>query len=227
MLTDLAGSLLDTLTGLSPTMLVALTAAFTTLETSALIGLLIPGDAIVLLAGTTAASPARFAALVGAAVAGSLTGESVGYLLCRRYGDRLRSSRLGRRLGEPNWARAQQFLGGRGGRAVFAARFVAVVYALLPMAAGTVGMPYRRFVGWARQARWPGRRCTSVSARPLAPPGGSTATGSAWPPTASWASCSPAQSWPGPLTAGGAPCNRPPQTPNRRTGHATNGRDRA
>ncbi|HKO83365.1 MAG TPA: DedA family protein, partial [Actinomycetota bacterium] len=33
-------------------------------------------------------------------------------------------------------------------RAVAAARFVAVVHALVPVLAGTVGMPYRRLVGW-------------------------------------------------------------------------------
>jgi membrane-associated protein len=32
---------------------------------------------------------------------------------------------------------------------VFTARFVAVVHALLPVVAGAVRMPYRRFAGWA------------------------------------------------------------------------------
>src|SRR5918992_4610789 len=149
MLFDLVDRLLEALAGLSPAVLYLLTGLFTALETSALVGLVVPGDAVVLLAGTTATSPARFLALVGAAVAGSLAGESVGYLLGRRFGDRLRSSRLGRRLGAANWAKAEQFLNGRGGRAVFAARFVAVVHALLPVVAGAVRMPYRRFAGWA------------------------------------------------------------------------------
>jgi membrane-associated protein len=81
-------------------------------------------------------------------VLGSLTGESVGYLLGRRYGSRLRTSRLGRRLGEHRWAAAEAFLAGRGGRAVAAARFVALVHALVPVVAGTVGMSYRRLIGW-------------------------------------------------------------------------------
>jgi membrane-associated protein len=149
MLFDLVDRLLEALAGLSPMVLYLLTGLFTMLETSALIGLLVPGDAVVLLAGTTATSPARFLALVGAAVAGSLAGESVGYLLGRRFGDRLRTSRLGRRLGSGNWDKAELFLNGRGGRAVFAARFVAVVHALLPVVAGAVRMPYRRFAGWA------------------------------------------------------------------------------
>jgi membrane-associated protein len=149
MLLDLVDRLLEALTGLSPMVLYLLTGLFTMLETSALVGLLVPGDAVVLLAGTTATTPGRFLALVGVAVAGSLAGESVGYLIGRRFGDRLRSGRLGRRLGARNWAKAEQFLNGRGGRAVFAARFVAVVHALLPVVAGAVRMPYRRFAGWA------------------------------------------------------------------------------
>jgi membrane-associated protein len=149
MFIDFVNRLLEALTGLDPQVLYLLTGGFTMLETSALVGLVVPGDAVALLAGTTATSPARFLALVGAAVAGSLAGESIGYLLGRRFGDRLRRSRLGRRVGEGNWAKADRFLNGRGGRAVFAARFVAVVHALLPVVAGTVRMPYRRFIAWA------------------------------------------------------------------------------
>jgi membrane-associated protein len=80
---------------------------------------------------------------------GSLLGESVGYLLGWRYGDRVRGSRLGRRLGQDAWANAEAFLTGRGGRAVAAARFVAVVHALVPVVAGSVRMRYRRFLGWS------------------------------------------------------------------------------
>jgi membrane-associated protein len=75
MLFDLVDRLLETLAGLSPAVLYLLTGLFTALETSALVGLVVPGDAVVLLAGTTATSPARFLALVAAAVAGSLAGE--------------------------------------------------------------------------------------------------------------------------------------------------------
>jgi membrane-associated protein len=104
---------------------------------------------VVLLAGTTATTPHRFAALIAVTVLGSLAGESVGYLLGRRYGLRLRAGRLGRRLGEHRWVAAEAFLAGRGGRAVAAARFVAVVHALVPVLAGTLGMSYRRLVGWS------------------------------------------------------------------------------
>jgi membrane-associated protein len=140
---------MDALADLPPAVLYLLTGAFMTLETSLLIGLLLPGDTVVLLAGTTVTSPTRFAALVAVSTLGSLLGESIGYLLGRRYGDRVRGSRLGRRLGEDAWANAEAFLTGRGGRAVAAARFVAVVHALVPVVAGSVRMRYRRFLGWS------------------------------------------------------------------------------
>jgi membrane-associated protein len=146
---DAIDTLLDALTGLQPTMLYLLTGGFMILETSLLVGLVIPGDSVVLLAGTTVTGPTRFAALVAVSTLGSLLGESIGYLLGRRFGDRVRGSRLGRRLGEDAWANAEAFLRGRGGRAVAAARFVAVVHALVPVVAGSVRMRYRRFLGWS------------------------------------------------------------------------------
>jgi len=98
-MSELVAGVLDGLAGLQPGVLYLLAGLFTALETAVGIGLLVPGDSVVLLAGTTANTPYRFAALVAVTVLGSLTGESVGYLLGRRYGTRLRTSRLGRRLG--------------------------------------------------------------------------------------------------------------------------------
>jgi membrane-associated protein len=146
---DLVDTLLEALVGLQPAVLYLLTGLLVTLETSLLIGLLLPGDSVVLLAGTTVTGPSRFAALVAVSTLGSLLGESIGYLLGSRYGRRVRNSRAGRRLGEDAWARAESFLAGRGGRSVAAARFVAVVHAVVPVVAGSVGMPYRRFLGWS------------------------------------------------------------------------------
>jgi membrane-associated protein len=140
---------MDALIGLHPAVLYLLTGAFMVLETSLLVGLVVPGDSVVLLAGSTVTGSTRFSALVAASTLGSLLGESVGYLLGRRYGDRLRRGRLGRRLGEDAWDNAEAFLAGRGGRAVAAARFVAVVHALVPVVAGSVRMRYRRFLGWS------------------------------------------------------------------------------
>jgi membrane-associated protein len=147
---ELIDGLLAALAGMSPAVVVVLTGLFVALETSLFVGLLVPGDSVVLLAGTTVTGSGRFAVLVAAGTVGSLVGESVGYLLGRRYGGRLLRTRLlRRRLGEDAWERAERFFGGRGGRAVAAARFVAVVHAVVPVVAGAAGMGYRRFLGWS------------------------------------------------------------------------------
>ena len=98
-MSELVAGVLQGLAGLPPSVLYLLAGLFTVLETSVGIGLLVPGDSVVLLAGTTATTPHRFAILVAVTVIGSLAGESVGYLLGRPYGTQLRTSRLGDRSG--------------------------------------------------------------------------------------------------------------------------------
>src|SRR6266540_2281805 len=147
-MTELIQQLLDWLAAVPPISLYLLTSLFMVLETSMLVGLIVPGDAVVLLAATTVTTPGRFALLIGAATLGSLLGESIGYLIGRRFGGRIRFSRLGQRLGDHNWARASAFLNGRGARALLGVRFVAVAHALVPVVAGAVRLPYWRFIRW-------------------------------------------------------------------------------
>jgi hypothetical protein len=47
------------------------------------------------------------------------------------------------------WAKAERFLGGRAGSAVATARSITVIHAPIPVVADTVGMPYRRLLGWS------------------------------------------------------------------------------
>jgi membrane-associated protein len=54
---DLLAGVLDGLAGLDATALYLLAGLFTALETSVGIGLLVPSDGVVLLAGTTATTP--------------------------------------------------------------------------------------------------------------------------------------------------------------------------
>jgi hypothetical protein len=68
---DAVDTLLVALGDLQPAVLYLLTGLFMTLETTLLIGLVLPGDSVVLLAGTTVTGPARFGALVAVATFGS------------------------------------------------------------------------------------------------------------------------------------------------------------
>ncbi|MFG3439657.1 DedA family protein [Nonomuraea sp. NPDC047897] len=144
--------ILDFLSSLHPMLLCAATTLFMCVETSLLVGLFVPGDAVVLLAGSAADTPGRLALVIAAATAGCLAGETLGYLIGRRFGPSVRRGRAGRRVGAANWARAENYLVRRGGPAVFGSRFVTVVHALVPVVAGTLAMPYRRFIAWAAPA---------------------------------------------------------------------------
>lgn len=122
------------------------------LETSILIGLVVPGDTIVLVASTAVETPLQYAALLGIVIVGALGGESVGFLLGRFFGPRIRDSRLGARIGAKNWARASNYVDRRGGIAVFISRFLPVLHSLVPVTVGMSNMTYRRFISWTAPA---------------------------------------------------------------------------
>lgn len=121
-------------------------------ETTILIGLIVPGDTIVLVASTGVSDPAQYLGMLAAVIIGSLSGESVGFMLGRWFGHRIRASKLGQRLGESNWARAEQYVARRGGVAIFVSRFLPVLHSLVPLTVGMSEMRYRRFIAWTAPA---------------------------------------------------------------------------
>ncbi len=148
-LTDLIDRVLRLLTDLDPVSLALVTWAFTAMEATVLVGLLVPGDLVVLLAGASARAPDTFLLVVVAAALGTYTGELLGYGIGHAVGRRIRTTWLGRRIGQRRWDRAEAYLTGRGARVLVRVRFVSMVHALAPMFVGTVRMPLRRFAGWA------------------------------------------------------------------------------
>lgn len=148
-MTESVLSLLDGIAGLPLWALALAVALVVAAESSLLIGLIVPGDLIVLLAASGGGSAPRGAVLVVAVAAGSLAGEALGYAIGRRWGGRVRAGRFGRALGEHRWDRAGHALARHGGRAVFGARYVAAIHAVLPVAAGTLRMPVRKFLAWS------------------------------------------------------------------------------
>lgn len=115
------------------------------LETTVLVGLVTPGEVVLLAAATTVGSAGEFAALAGVAAGASIVGQTGGYLIGRRFGRRIRASWAGRKIGEPHWERAEAMLQGGTGLAVVGSRFLAVVHSCVPVLAGTLLMPMRRF----------------------------------------------------------------------------------
>jgi membrane-associated protein len=121
-------------------------------ETSLFIGLLVPGDTIVLFTSTANRGWLDWLLLLLSVLAGSLAGESLGYLIGSWFGPRLRTTRLGTRIGERNWVRAERWVAHRGGLAIFLSRFLPVLHALVPVTVGMSEYPYRRFIAWTAPA---------------------------------------------------------------------------
>ena len=117
-------------------------------ETSVFLGVIVPGDSIVIVASTALGGVGEYLALLLAVVLGSLAGESVGFALGHYFGPKIRRSRVGARLGESNWTRAENYLERRGGVAVFLSRFLPVLHSLIPVTVGMSSMTYRKFMAW-------------------------------------------------------------------------------
>ena len=122
------------------------------LETSVLVGLVVPGDSIVIVASTAVETPVGYVSLLVAVIVGALGGESVGFALGRLFGPRIRDSRLGHWIGRANWQRAEDYVDRRGGPAVFISRFLPVFHSLVPLTVGMSAMSYRRFFAWTAPA---------------------------------------------------------------------------
>ncbi len=118
------------------------------LESGAFVGLLVPGESLVLLAGFLCAQGILDTGMVMFVVAaGAAIGDSIGYLLGRLLG-RPGLVRFGARfdLTGERIDRADRFFERHGGKSVFLGRFVGFARALVPFLAGSSRMPYRHFL---------------------------------------------------------------------------------
>lgn len=152
MLTGALSWSLDLVQSVDPVLRTILAGIGIMLETSVLVGLVVPGDTIVLVASTAVGGPVEFVALCLAVIAGAIAGESIGFALGRWFGPKIRASGLGRRIGEDNWVRAENFVDRRGGIAVFISRFLPVLHSLVPLTVGMSTMSYRKFIAWTLPA---------------------------------------------------------------------------
>ncbi|BDZ46608.1 DedA family protein [Naasia aerilata] len=149
---EVLNNILAIVTSVDPVLRTAIAGIAMFLETSILVGLVVPGDTIVIVSSTAVSSPAGYWALLITVIVGSLAGESLGFALGRLFGPRLRASPLGQRIGGGHWERAERYLARRGGLAVFISRFLPVLHALIPLTVGMSPMRYRRFIAWTAPA---------------------------------------------------------------------------
>ena len=141
----IVGSLTSALDHLNSGLAIGLIAALVFGETAIFLGFVLPGEAAVVLGGVLASrGHLSLAILIPVVVVAAVTGPMVGYEVGRKLGGRLFGARaLSRMPGAVD--RTRVALRDKGGAAVFGGRFVAILRALMPAAAGAAGTPYRVF----------------------------------------------------------------------------------
>jgi membrane-associated protein len=118
-------------------------------EAAILVGMVLPGETALLVAGVFCAHHTlNLWLMIVIAAACAVAGDSVGFEFGRVFGPRLRRSAAGRFVGEHRWAAVDGFLHRHGGKAVLLGRLTALLRALMPSMAGMSGMRYRTFLLW-------------------------------------------------------------------------------
>jgi membrane-associated protein len=120
-------------------------------EAAILVGMVLPGETALLVAGVfcnAAYGDLNLGLMIVIAVVCAVGGDSVGYEFGKKFGPPLRRSRLGAWVGERRWAAVDAFIHRHGGKAVLLGRITALMRALMPSMAGMSGMRYRTFLLW-------------------------------------------------------------------------------
>jgi membrane protein DedA with SNARE-associated domain/membrane-associated phospholipid phosphatase len=156
---SLVGHLIGVLAGLTdlilhlPTWLVVgLVFLVPALEASAFVGFLFPGEIAVILGGVVAyQGRAPLWSVIVAAVLGAIIGDSLGYFIGRRWGDRLLKGTIGRlpiirEHIDEHLEAARAYVRRRKGTAVFFGRFTAALRVLVPGLAGMSDVHYPSFL---------------------------------------------------------------------------------
>jgi membrane protein DedA with SNARE-associated domain len=114
-------------------------------EAALFIGFVLPGETSVIVAGVVASrGHVNVVVLCTLVVVAAILGDSVGYMVGRRYGERLIALRVFRRR-RVAVERALTGLRRRGATYVFIGRFTAFLRAVMPGLAGMSKLRYRRF----------------------------------------------------------------------------------
>lgn len=148
MLAGVAG-VVEALEQLPPLAVLAVAVLLVTGETAVVVGLLFPVEITLMSVGFLAyVGEVPLAAAFLLMIAAASVGDALALRSGRKYGPRVRASRLGTRVGQRRWAKADRLLRRLGGQSAFVARWVPFVRTLLPRLAGSAGVRYRQFAPW-------------------------------------------------------------------------------
>lgn len=140
--------LVNTVLGAPPWLVYLLVGLVVFAEDALFVGFVLPGETLAVIGGVTASIGHTSLAVVLLVVIGcAIVGDSVGYEIGRVFGPRIIAHRFFDKRRE-RLDSARDFLGRRGGVAVFLARWTAFLRAVMPALAGLSGMRYRVFLPW-------------------------------------------------------------------------------
>jgi membrane protein DedA with SNARE-associated domain/membrane-associated phospholipid phosphatase len=128
-----------------------LVGTFAFLETGAFVGLVVPGETVMLLGGAVAGQgEIDLYLLLAIAWFSAWAGDTTSFFIGRRLG-RSFVLRRGPRVGISNerFAQVEDFFGRHGGKTILIGRFISLVRALAPFVAGSSRMRYRAFVPYS------------------------------------------------------------------------------
>ena len=118
-------------------------------ETGLVVFPLLPGDSLLFVAGTVAASAdLNVHLLVAVLIAAAIIGDTVNYSIGHYIGPRVFDKPDSRWFKQEHLRRTQAFYDRYGGITIIIARFVPIVRTFAPFLAGVAGMSYRRFISY-------------------------------------------------------------------------------
>ncbi len=121
------------------------------LETGAFVGLVVPGETVMLIGGAVAGQGAvDIYLLIAIGWFAAWLGDTTSFYIGRRLG-RGFVLRHGPRVGisEERFSRVEDYFDRHGGKTILIGRFISLVRALAPFVAGSSGMRYRAFVPYS------------------------------------------------------------------------------
>ncbi len=128
-----------------------LVGAFAFAETGAFVGLVVPGETVMLLGGAVAGQGAiEIYLLIAIAWFAAWAGDTTSFFVGRRLGREFvirHGPRFG--IGHERFERVEDYFSRHGGKTIFIGRFVSLVRAFAPFIAGSSGMRYRAFVPYS------------------------------------------------------------------------------
>src|SRR4051794_16873438 len=120
-------------------------------ETGAFIGLVVPGETVMLLGGAVAGQGAiDIYLLIAIAWFSAWLGDTTSFFLGRRLGREFvlkHGPRVG--ISHERFEKVEDYFGRHGGKTIFIGRFISLVRAFAPFIAGSSGMQYRAFVPYS------------------------------------------------------------------------------